>query len=155
MNFNQEYEQISVHSFSGYRTNYDALKGKVVEKVAFTDKNSYDTQFFIITFTDKTFISVGVGYNDVSDLHRDEPQLQNNYILPPQCINNGNYDVHSYVDSKGNVYFEEWINILRDIGLWEFNEVDALEIIERDKQKEEEREYQNYLRLKEKFEGKK
>ena len=36
MDSNKEYAQINVHTFSGYRKNYDALKGKVVDKVAFT-----------------------------------------------------------------------------------------------------------------------
>ena len=152
MDSNKEYVQINVHTFSGYCKNYDALKGKVVDKVAFTDRNSYDTQMFIITFTDKTYICIGVGYND-SEFRKDEPQLENYYVLPPQNVNNGDYSAHSHVDEKGNVTFEEWINILRDLGIWQFTDVDALEIIEKKQKEEEEREYKNYLRLKKKFEG--
>lgn len=74
-------------------------------------------------------------------------------MLPPQNVNNGDYSVHSHVDDKGNVTFEEWINILRDLGIWQFTDVDALEIIEKKQKEEEEREYKNYLRLKKKFEG--
>lgn len=153
MDINRDYKQISVHSFSGNRTDYNALKGKVVEKVGFTDRNSYDTQMFIITFTDKTFICVGVGYND-SDFHKDEPQLENYYVLPPQNINNGDFSVHTYGDIEGGIKFEAWIDILREVGIWQFTDEDALSIIERQEKEEEEREYQNYLRLKKKFEGK-
>lgn len=152
MDINRDYKQISVHSFSGHKTDYNALKGKVVEKVGFTDRNSYDTQMFIITFTDKTFICVGVGYND-SDFHKDEPQLENYYVLPPQNVNNGNFSAHTYVDIEGNIKFETWFEILREVGIWQFTDEDALSIIERQKKEEEEREYQNYLRLKKKFEG--
>lgn len=152
MDINRDYKQISVHSFSGNRTDYNALKGKVVEKVGFTDRNSYDTQMFIITFTDKTFICVGVGYND-SDFHKDEPQLENYYVLPPQNVNNGNFSAHTYVDIEGNIKFETWFEILREVGIWQLTDEDALSIIERQEKEEEEREYQNYLRLKKKFEG--
>ena len=130
MDINRDYKQISVHSFSGNRTDYNALKGKVVEKVGFTDRNSYDTQMFIITFTDKTFICVGVGYND-SDFHKDEPQLENYYVLPPQNVNNGNFSAHTYVDIDGNIKFETWFDILREVGIWQFTDEDALSIIER------------------------
>ena len=85
MDINRDYKQISVHSFSCDRTDYNALKGKVVEKVGFTDRDSYDTQMLIITFTDKTFICVGVRYN-LSDFHMDEPQLENYDVLPPQYV---------------------------------------------------------------------
>lgn len=161
MDINKEYTQINVHSFSGYNTNYDALKGKVVDKVAFTDRDSYDTQMFIITFTDKTYVCIGVDVIPYKE-HINGINLGNHYVLPPQCVNDGDYSVHSSVDKKGNVRFETWINILRDLGIWQFTDVDALEIIEKKqkeiekkKKEEEEREYKNYLHLKKKFEGEK
>lgn len=153
MDINEEYTQISVNSFSGAHKNYDALKGKVVDKVAFTNRNSYDCQMLIITFTDKTFISVGVAYND-REGYKDESILENNWVLAPQSINNGDYSVHSWTDSDGKLCFDEWINILRDLGIWIFNEDDAKVIMEQKAKEEEEREYRNYLRLKEKFEKK-
>lgn len=151
MDINRDYKQISVRSFSGDRTDYNALKGKVVEKVGFTDRDSYDTQMLIITFTDKTFICVGVRYN-LSDFHMNEPQLENYDVLPPQNVNNGDFNGHTYVDIDGNIRFETWIDILREVGIWQFTDEDALSIMKRQKKEEEEREYRNYLRLKKKFE---
>lgn len=151
MDINKEYKQISVYSFSGNQTNYDALKEKVVDKVGFTNRDECDCQFLIITFTDKTFIAVGIDYNN-SEYCEDEPQLDNYSVLPPQNINGGNYRACSWIDSSGKIHFENWINILRDIGIWQFSDVDATKIIEQHKKDEEDREYQKYLQLKAKFE---
>ena len=149
MKLNEEYKQISVNSFK----NYSDLKGKVVDKVAFTDRGYADENLFIITFTDKTFVAVGTHYKDI-DAHDTEPQLENYWVMPPTHINGGNYDCHCYVHSDGRVTFDRWIEILRDLGIWEISEKDVLDVIERDKKKQDEREYQQYLRLKEKFENK-
>lgn len=147
MKLNERFKQISVNSLKDY---FD-LKGKVVDKVAFTNQDSYDGHMFIITFTDHTFVCVGTGYKDL-DNGDDEPQLENNWIMDPKCVNLGNYDCHCYVKDDGTLKFDRWIEILRDLGIWELSEEETLEIIERDRKKQEEREYQNYLRLKEKFE---
>ena len=147
MKLNERFKQISVNSLK----DYSDLKGKVVDKVAFTNRDSYDEQMFIITFTDHTFVCVGTEYKDV-DNGVYEPQLENNWIMDPQCVNSGNYDCHCYVKDDGTLKFDRWIEILRDLGIWELSEEETLEIIERDRKKEEEREYQNYLRLKAKFE---
>lgn len=146
MKLNERFNQISVNSLK----DYSDLKGKVVDKVAFTNRGSHDEHMFIITFTDHTFVCVGAGYKDL-DNGNDEPHLENNWIIDPQCINSGNYDCHCYVKDDGTLKFDRWIEILRDLGIWELSDKETLEIIERDKKKEEEREYQEYLRLKEKF----
>ena len=161
MKLNKEYKQLRVNSFTGTRKrpdgmyeqymDYDALKGKVVDKVAFTDRGCSDENLFIITFTDKTFIAVGTHYRDIDD-HDDEPQLENYCVMDPNCVNGGNYECHCWVGSDGKVIFDEWITILKDLGIWEMEDDEVIKIIEEDKKKEEEREYQQYLRLKEKFE---
>ena len=147
MKLNEGFKQISVNSLK----DYSDLKGKVVDKVAFTNWGSHDEHMFIITFTDHTFVCVGAEYKDL-DNGDDEPKLENNWIMDPKCINSGNYDCHCYVKDDGTLKFDRWIEILRDLGIWELSEEETLEIIERDRKKEEEREYQNYLRLKAKFE---
>ncbi len=60
MELNKDYKQIFIHSDS----NYDLLKDKVVDKVAFTNIWNYDTLMCIIMFTNKTFIALGIGYVD-------------------------------------------------------------------------------------------
>lgn len=151
MNINKEYKQISVNEFSGYHTDHDYLKGKVVDKVAFVNSENYDCQMFIITFTDKTFLAVGPDYDD-REGYSNEPRLDNQWITAPQCINGGDYSLHSWVDSEGKLRFEDWIEALRSLGIWKFTDEDAKDIMEKKAKKEEDREYRNYLRLKAKFE---
>ena len=151
MELNKEYKQILVRDFSGHNKDYEALKGKVVDKVAFYNRGDYGQQMFIITFTDKTFVAVGPEYND-SEMYKDEPKIENQYIHDPMVLNGGDYRCHCWVDDKGALHFDEWIDILRDLGIWNFNDDDAKAIMDKKKQEEEDREYQNYLRLKEKFE---
>ena len=43
MDLNKDYKQISVRDFKV--GNYNALSGKIVNKVAFTNHESYDCQF--------------------------------------------------------------------------------------------------------------
>lgn len=148
MDINKDYKQIYISP----NLDYNLLRGKVVDRIGFTNIYSYDCQFLIITFTDKTFIAVGVDYNN-SEGHEDEPVLENYYVLPPQNVDGGDYSVHSWVDNSGNLHFHKWVDILRDLGIWKFTDEDALEVMKRNREKEEKREYQNYLRLKGKFES--
>lgn len=149
MKRNDEYKQLFPH----YGDEYDILKGKVVDKVAFMNRGDYDTQMFLILFTDKTYVCVGMEY--ANDYNKDL-QLEHNYMpwFSPTNVNTGDFSCHSWVDADGKIHFEKWIDVLRDFGIWEFTDEDAIEIMEKHKRQEEEREYQQYLRLKEKFEGK-
>lgn len=148
MKRNDEYKQL----FPQINSSYDALKGKVVDKVAFMNRGDCDTQMFIILFTDKTYVCIGLDREEDSD----DFKLAHNYMswLSPTNVDGGNFDCHSWVDADGNIHFEKWIDVLRDFGIWEFTDEDAVEVMEKHKRQEEEREYQQYLRLKEKFEGK-
>ena len=150
MELNKEYKQIFLHN----DTPYDVLKGKVVENVGFTNIGSYDLHMFIITFTDKTYVAIGTDYKDL-DNGDDEPKLENQYIFHPQSWNRGNFELFRYVDTSGNkkrVRYQRFIELLRDFGIWQFTDAEENDIIENDKKKKDEYEYQQYLRLKEKFE---
>lgn len=147
MKKNKEYKQISVNDLN----DYDCLKGKVVEKVAFSNRGCYDENLFIILFTDKTYVAVGADYND-DEHYSDEPKLDNYWVMDPQCCNGGDYNCHIYTDDKGNLRFDKWIQILKDFGIWELEMDEAQKIIAENKAKQEQREYEQYLRLKAKFE---
>lgn len=146
MKLNKEYKQIFAHTLK----DYNELSGKVVDKVAYTDRGYSDENMFIITFTDKTFIAIGVRYKDL-DNGNDEPQIEDFYVIDPQCCNGGDYRNQFYVHSNGKITFDRWITILKDFNIWDLPEDEALKIVEDNKKKEEEREYQYYLKLKEKF----
>ena len=74
MKLNKEYKQIFLYGDS----DYNLLKNKVVNKVAFTNTGNYDTHMCIIMFTDKTFIALGTGYDN-----EDDPKLGNEIIIAP------------------------------------------------------------------------
>lgn len=149
MELNKEYKQI----FLNEGISYDTLKGKVVDKVGFTNYDDYDQNMCIVTFTDKTFIALGVAYNSDSkwESKQDEPLLINEHIIQPQNWNSGNFKRHMTVINN-EVRYDPYIRILRDFGIWKFTDEEELAIIEKDKKEKEEYEYQQYLRLKEKFE---
>ena len=144
MELNKDYKQIFLHNDS----DYDLLKNKVVDKVAFTNTGNYDTHMCIIMFTDKTFIALGTGYND-----EDEPKLGNECIIEPRNWNNGNFRLYTHVDSNNKIIYSPYIRILRDFGIWQFTDEEELAIIKKHKKDKEDYEYKEYLRLKEKFEN--
>ena len=123
MELNKDYKRITIDS---NKNNYDILKGKVVDKISLaSDRDSYDMNELIITFTDKTYVAFEIC--DVSEDHESErrPVLENSFICHPQCYNGGNFNCH----------------------------IEAQEIIERDNRKQEEWDYKRYLYLKKKFDG--
>ena len=146
MELNKEYKQIFLHSDS----DYNLLKGKVIDKVAFSNIGEYNTHMCIIIFTDKTFIALGIGYND-----EDEPQLNNKLIIHPQNWNNGNFNLFMHITNDNKIIYSPYIRILRDLNIWQFTDEEELAIIEKNKKDRTDYEYQQYLRLKAKFENKK
>ena len=76
MELNKKLKQLSVHNLS----KYDSLKGKVVDKVAFNNRGEHDEQMFIITFTDGTFINIGLDWKEGDYGSTDEPELGNQWI---------------------------------------------------------------------------
>ena len=149
MELNKEYKQIFLHCDS----DYNLLKNKVVDKIAFTNIGEYDTHMCIITFTDKTFIALGVGYNDLEN-YENEPKLSNELIIEPQNWNSGNFRLYMHVDSNNKIMYSPYIRILRDLNIWQFTDEEELAIIEKSKKDRDDHEYKEYLRLKEKFENK-
>lgn len=147
-----EYKQISLNQLNTHGVcNYDALKGKVIDKVAFNNRGERDEQALTIIFTDKTFISVGFDYVDFNS-DSDEMQLQDYWVDDPSCYNFGDFGCHVWVDNNGELRFDRWIQILIDLGLWELSMEEAQAVIDKKQKEKEEREYQEYIRLKKKFE---
>ena len=130
-----------------YRTTKNSLSGKVIDSVAFCNKPDSE-QHFILTFTDGTFISIGVDYNEDSS----EYILENDWLpsCHPENVNSGHLD--SWIDSSGKLRFSKWVQDLIDLGIWEVTEEEVQDLIEKDKKDKEEREYNEYLRLKAKYE---
>lgn len=151
MKKNKEYKRITIGS--NYKNDYDILKGKVVDKISLaTDRDNYDMNEVIITFTDKTFVAFEI--DDDSDDHESErrPILENSFIIDPQCYNGGNFNCHIGV-VDGELRFDPLIENRIKLGLWELTMEEAQKVIEDDNRRHEEYEYKNYLRLKKKFEG--
>lgn len=146
MDLNKDYKQIYLHNDS----DYNLLKNKVVDKVAFTNVGNYDVHTCIIMFTDKTFISLGVEFD-----YEDDPKLINRYIIEPQNWDNGDFRLYMHIDSNNKITYDPYIRILRDLNIWQFTDEEELAIIEKNKKEKEDYEYKEYLRLKEKFENKK
>ena len=133
-----KYYQISL------RGSKEPLKGKVIRDVAYSN-DTRGEQYLVITFEDNSFMGVELA----SDGY--ETTLEDFYLANPECINGGELD--SYIDTKGNVVLSPWDQQLVDLGLWEVSPDDIKKMIEFHKKQEEEREYKEYLRLKEKFEN--
>jgi len=149
MKKNYEYKQIGIRS--NYKNDYDILKGKVVDKISLAnDRNNYDMNELIITFTDKTYVAFEI--DDDSDDHESErrPILTNSCVINPKCYNSGNFDCHiSVVD--GELRFDPLIENRIKLGLWELTMEEAQKLIEDDNRRHEEYEYKQYIRLREKF----
>lgn len=148
MRKNDEYKQIFLQG----RDDYDALKGKVVDRIAFVNRDSYDTQFCVVIFTDKSFIAVGMCKEYLED-GGETFKLCNFYLSDPNCVDNGCFDCHCWFDRNGDIHFRPWLQTLKDLELWIVTEEEQKKAIERKNREEEEREWRNYLRLKKKFEN--
>ena len=151
MKKNKVYKRITIGS--NYKNDYDILKGKVVDKIYLAnDRNNYDMNELIITFTDKTYVAFEIDDDSDDDESERRPILKNSWVIHPKCYNSGNFDCHiSVVD--GELRFDPLIENRIKLGLWELTMEEAQKVIEDDKHRREEYEYKNYLRLKEKFEG--
>ena len=119
------------------------LIGKTIKDMSYlpTDENS---KSLIITFTDDTYIYVEIFYDN--DRHDDI--LENGCVIPIENIDGG---------APGSVYGGEfhYYKFLQEqirLGLVEENKEYSMRKVEEQKKRDEEREYQEYLRLKAKFE---
>lgn len=142
MKKNSDYKQIIVNGGSSK----DCLAGKVVERFAFSGGDSYDTSFFVLMFTDKTYIAIGIERDDDGD-----PYVTDFRVSDPNCVNFG--EVDHWFDINGELHFDKWVDVLRNLGLWEVTEDEVAELVRKNEERARERDYAEYLRLKKKFEG--
>ena len=144
MKKNKEWKQIPLN---GYRQPYDVLRGKVVKDIAFNNIGDSSEHQLIITFTDNTFIGIELRYDD-----DDRENVMDDFcFMDPEHINNGCLDV--WVDGDEKMHLDRNFQQLVDIGLWDVDIKEVEKLRNERKKKEEEREYKEYLRLKEKFEN--
>lgn len=121
----------------------DKLKGKTIEKTSFyTSMKDADENHLVITFTDGTYISVVIDYDDDYYLNEYIPALS---MYSPDAI--------GYI-SGGKFHYRKHIKQLIDIGVVKPIDEDILkEKILEDNMKQELREYAQYETLKKKFEN--
>ena len=121
----------------------DKLKGKTIEKTSFhPNMNDSDENHLVITFTDGTYISVIIEYDD-------------NYYLDEYIPALSLYSTNSlgYI-SGGKFHYRKYFKQLIDIGVVKPIDENILKekIIEND-MKQELREYAEYESLKKKYEN--
>lgn len=121
----------------------DKLKGKTIEKTSLhTNMNHSDENHLVITFTDGTYISVVIEYDNVYYLDQ--------YITPLSCYN---ADDIGYI-SGGEFHYRKYFKQLIDIGTVKPLDENILkEKILENNMKQELREYAQYEVLKKKFEN--
>ena len=121
----------------------DKLKGKTIEKTSFyANRRDSDENHLVITFTDGTYISVVIDYDDHYYL--------SDYIPELSCYS---ADAIGYI-SEGEFHYRKYYKQLIDIGAVKPLDEDFLKenILEND-MAQELREYVQYERLKKKFEN--
>lgn len=133
----------------------DKLQGKVVDKVGFCKDDDQYKQMFVIIFTDKTFIAIGINDDSDEEEGHDIYKLTNKWIYNGELYKNSVSCFSSYIDSStGKLVFDTWVDMLIKLGLWNFTEEECQKIREEHTKAQEKREYAQYLVLKKKFEGK-
>ena len=143
-----------IHYFSNYLENdmkhisipegiSDELKGKTIEKTSLhTSMNNSDENHLVITFTDGTYISVIIEY--------DNGHYLDQYIPALSCYD---ADCVGYI-SEGEFHYRKYFKQLIDIGAVKPLDENILKekILEKN-MKDELREYAQYEKLKKKFEN--
>lgn len=126
------------------------MSGKTVDKAAYNYDSEYlDKNQFIITFTDGTYVAIGIDKRDSylsSDLILDNKSIVplESYSPYPDC----------YVDANGGVHLTHDVCQQIALGIIEPLSIEKIkELLEAEKRKTREREYAQYLRLKAKFEN--
>lgn len=129
------------------------MSGKVIKDMVITYKaGDDDYNRVIITFDDNTYIALGIHHAEKNDVEFN--YIANDFMLPDDTWKRVACE-HIYKDDKTGEYkLYDYMQALIDIGLYDFTAEDIRQAKEiRDKESEE-REYQYYLKLKEKFENK-
>ena len=129
----------------------ETWKGKVVEKVGFAKSNCESKQMFLIMFTDKTYICIGLQVPE----HEDEDYKLCDHLIYDQSVYRNQLEIyHAWPLDDGTIQYDTWVQMLIDFGMYKMDDETTRRIIEEHKRAEEEREYAQYLRLKEKYENK-
>ena len=121
----------------------DKLKGKTIEKTSFyVNRGDADENHLVITFTDGTYISVVIDYDDDYYL--------SDYI---HALNSYSADDIGYISGE-KFHYKKYFKQLIDIGAVKPLDEDILkEKILENEMKQELREYAQYEKLKKKFEN--
>lgn len=124
----------------------DKLNGKTISNVAYSKScDDYDLNYLVITFTDGTYINIVIERDDDG-----EPYLENGSVIPLTSYSPTSI---GYVINNKFCYYKNFQNLI-DIGVVEpLNEEETLKSIRERKKFVEINEYNNYLRLKEKYEN--
>lgn len=150
MKINEEYHQIRLNPYN--QDENELCNGKTIENIRFSTDGSHTTNFLIITFTDKTYIAIGIDY-DEDECQNYDPYLKN-YFLQPTYNSNIIKDIvekYSYI-KDGKLCFVRWVEYLRELNLLNINKREIQNIINQKRNKEESILYEQYLKLKEHFE---
>lgn len=129
------------------------FRGKVVKDILLTYK-AYDDDhdYLIITFTDNTYLSFGIEHAEKDDV---EFNCLGEAYMHDEATWKRVASGHMYKDDKTGEYkLYDYMQALIDIGLYDFTAEDIRQAKEKRDKETEDREYQYYLRLKEKFENK-
>lgn len=132
-------------------TLFKGFRGKVIKDIVLTYSYNDCDNLLVITFDDDTYISVGIN-------HAEKDGIEYNYIgdafILPQEHFISDAIGHIYKDTNtGEIKLYDYKQALIDIGLYDLSVEDILKIKEQHDKENEEREYKQYLRLKEKFEN--
>ena len=126
MELNKDYKYIFIKPNCD---NYEVLKGKVVDRVSLAqDRDSYDMNELIITFTDNTYIAFEI--DDVSEDYEAErrPVIDSSRIIHPESWNGGNFRCHIHV-RDGKPVFDRLIENRIQTGLWNVTMEEQQQII--------------------------
>ena len=149
------YTQLTLHDIDwAYPDNRGGKKwaGKTIEKAGIVNRGEMDEQMLLILFTDKTFVCITFDNYTDPDSDIEEVRLQDRWIYEYSTLKENLSNYHSHIDSNGNIQFDLWVQMLIDFGFYQLTEEEAKIIREKTIKAREEREYAEYLKLKEKYE---
>lgn len=127
----------------------NVLIGKTIKDISFGLYSMEAKSCLIITFTDDTYIYLDVEEDTVSsDSDYTMEQMKNDYVVPLKCYSG----VPGYIYPDGNFKYYPYIEEEIRMGLIEPDrEIEKQKALEY-QAAQEKREYEEYLRLKEKYE---
>lgn len=149
------YTQLTLHDIDwAYLDNREGKKwaGKTIEKAGFVNRGEMGEQMLLILFTDKTFVCITFDNYTDPETDIEEVKLQDRWIYEHSNLKESLSNYHSYIDRDGNIQFDLWVQMLIDFGFYQLTEEEAKIIREKTIKAREEREYAEYLKLKEKYE---